>query len=117
MSYPCKYGRGKKNFVNTEALRLYRDNNEMTTNELAAKLDDQPHQVAQWLRRSRVPRAVLEKLGITVRGPYKKQTAHKKTGSSIPSGGTIYACYVGAAQKDAFLAFCSAMHINAKDMI
>lgn len=111
-----KYGRASRFWITTDALKKYRDENGLSTQQLAEKIGDNLTTVSLWLTRKRAPRAVLEKLGITVRGPYK-QRADKKTVSSIPAGGTIYACYVGAAEKTAFLAFCAAMHISAKDMI
>jgi hypothetical protein len=108
-----KYGRGDKNFVNSDALKKYRDAQGLTNQQLADKFGDTEKVVQLWISRGRVPRVVLKQIGLSVRGPYKRNTSS----SSIPAGGTIYACYVGAAEKDAFLAFCTAMKINAKDMI
>lgn len=116
MAKNWKYGKGEAAWVNTDALRKYVKDTGMSLAEVGKACEDTEKAVHRWLQRSRVPRVVLEKLGITVRGPYK-QRADKKTVSSIPAGGTIYACYVGAAEKTAFLAFCAAMHISAKDMI
>lgn len=104
-----KYGRSQKNFVSSEALKKYRNENQMNNFTLAQKLGEDVKNVQNWISRKRVPKSVLQRLGIKARNV---APPHQH-----PKGGTLYACYVGANDQPAFLAFCSALKINAKDVL
>lgn len=105
-----KYG---KSFVSTQALKKYRDEHSLSNKELAEKIGESVTFVRNCIYGNRVPRAVLQNLGIKARNKTKNESAPPPH----PPGGTIYACYVGAKDKVSFLAFCSALNINAKDVL
>lgn len=113
MTRVVKYGR-TKNFAATSALRKYRDMNGLTNTQIAEKTGDTADNIQQWIRREKVPKAVLEKLGIAYRS---KRLDKASPPPATKTGGLICVCYVDADKKQAFESFCTALNINVKDLI
>ncbi len=67
MARTYKYGKGRENYIKTDALKKYRDENGLKTSELAAKTGDSMEFISRCISRGIVPRAILENLGIKAR--------------------------------------------------
>jgi transcriptional regulator with XRE-family HTH domain len=103
-----KYLYGRE-MVETNALRKYRQEHGMKNNELAEKLGVKNYSISTWINTGRVPKRALQKLGITARG--KRHTGAPNQGDNL------FVCYVDGSQRKAFVSFCSAIGIDAKDVL
>lgn len=83
-------------FIKTSALRRYRDEHGLSNHQLAEKLGTTPANISYWCNHDIAPREKLELLGLKPRTvPVRRAARH----SDVPAGGTIYACYVGVAER------------------
>lgn len=105
--------------TNTDALRKYRDENALTNAQVAERAGETADDVSRWIGRKRVPKPVLEKLGLKARNSVSvtKKTDQETSLSRLPEGGSLYICYVGSKQRNAFLTICESLGIEAKHVL
>lgn len=105
---------GKENFVTSGALKRYRDDNNLTNAELTAQLGlagKYWNTVATWCSKGRVPVEALRKLGLSQRRRGGKRS------TAVPAGGSLYVCYVGAADVKRFKEINAALGIEVKSVL
>lgn len=105
----------KWQFKNTDALREYRDKNNLTNKILAERCGECPKRMAQWISRKRVPSLVLKQFGLIVRGTSPDKIRGKGKVRLALQDTRI--CFVPAKSQGAFDAFCSALGIVTKKAV
>lgn len=113
-----KYLFKKTDFINTDALRKYRKEKNLTNEQIAATANVAgltASHIHLWIRRKRAPRQVLRSLGIAARNFKAHRDAIEKT--ATPRNGGLFVSYVGQEHREAFMAFCSSLRIDTKEFL
>lgn len=108
------------NFVETRALKSYQEELGVNNFVMGKIISDKigrlctNHHISYWRSRGIAPKEVLKVLEIKTRLiPRVRSSKLSKT----KSGGDLYVCYINSQEREAFLAFCSAMKIEAKSVL